>query len=66
MHSAALLAGGFSVVTSMSATVPRAWELADDYTAGSCLGVHACDIPVLQIDSDPAVSCRSRSCASTR
>lgn len=53
MHSAALLAGGFSVVTSMSATVARAWELADDYTAGSCLGVHACDIPVLQIDSDP-------------
>lgn len=53
MHSAALLAGGFSVVTSMSATVPRAWELAASYTAGACLGVHACDIPVLQIDSDP-------------
>lgn len=52
MHAAALLSGGFSVVTSMSATVPRAWELAQDYTAGSCLGVHACDIPVLQIDSD--------------
>jgi allantoin racemase len=28
MHAAALAAGGFSVVTSMSATVPRGWELA--------------------------------------
>ena len=32
MHAAALTAGGFSVVTSMSATVPRAWELAKSYT----------------------------------
>jgi allantoin racemase len=53
MHAAALTAGGFSVVTSMSATVPRAWELAKAYTPGQCLGVHASDIPVLTIDSDP-------------
>src|SRR5918998_2939038 len=38
----------------MSATMPRAWQLAKAYTPGGCLGVHACDIPVLQIDSDPA------------
>ncbi|MDT5113081.1 MAG: allantoin racemase [Mycobacterium sp.] len=54
MHAAALTAGGFSVVTSMSATVPRAWELAKTYTPGQCLGVYASDIPVLTIDSDPA------------
>lgn len=54
MHAAALTAGGFSVVTSMSATVPRGWELAKAYTPGQCLGVYACDIPVLRIDSDPA------------
>jgi allantoin racemase len=42
MHAAALAAGTFSVVTSMSATVPRGWELAK-----------ATDIPVLRIDSDP-------------
>lgn len=54
MHAGALLAGTFSVVTSMSATVPRAWQLAKTYTPGACLGVYACDIPVLRIDSDPA------------
>lgn len=54
MHAAALSAGTFSVVTSMSATVPRAWELAKAYTPGQCLGVYACDIPVLTIDADPA------------
>ena len=53
MHAAALTAGSFSVVTSMSATVPRGWELAKSYTPGQCRGVYACDIPVLAIDSDP-------------
>ncbi|MGA5464300.1 aspartate/glutamate racemase family protein [Mycobacterium sp. NPDC050041] len=54
MHAAALAAGSFSVVTSMSATVPRAWQLAKAYTPSACSGVHACDIPVLRIDSDPS------------
>ncbi|KWX67851.1 aspartate/glutamate racemase family protein [Mycobacterium sp. NAZ190054] len=54
MHAAALAAGTFSVVTSMSATVERAWQLAKAYTPNQCLGVYACDIPVLQIASDPA------------
>lgn len=54
MHAAALAAGSFSIVTSMSATVPRAWELAKAYTPSQCLGVYACDIPVLRIDSDPS------------
>jgi len=47
MHAAALAAGTFSVVTSMSATVPRGWELAKAYTPAACLGVYATDIPVL-------------------
>jgi allantoin racemase len=55
MHAAALTAGGFSVVTSMSATVPTAWSLAKTYTPSQCLGVYACDIPVLRIDSDPTM-----------
>jgi allantoin racemase len=54
MHAAALAAGSFSVVTSMSATVPRAWELAKAYTPAQCRGVYASDIPVLRIDADPA------------
>lgn len=53
MHAAALAAGSFSVVTSMSATVPTAWSLAKTYTPSQCLGVYASDIPVLRIDSDP-------------
>ena len=53
MHAAALAAGPFSVVTSMSATISRAWQLAKAYTPNQCLGVYACDIPVLRIDSDP-------------
>lgn len=53
MHAAALAAGSFSVVTSMSATVPTAWALAKTYTPSQCLGVYASDIPVLLIDSDP-------------
>lgn len=52
MTAAALLAGSFSVVTSMSSTVPRGRELADTYAPAACRGVHACDIPVLRIDSD--------------
>ena len=55
MHAAALAAGTFSVVTSMSATVPRGWELAKEYTPNACLGVYACDIPVLQLASDDSV-----------
>jgi allantoin racemase len=54
MHAAALTAGDFSVVTSTSGTVPRGWELAKSYTPSQCLGVYACDIPVLTIDSDPS------------
>ena len=53
MHAAALSAGTFSVVTSMSSTVPTAWSLAKTYTPSQCLGVYACDIPVLVLDSDP-------------
>jgi allantoin racemase len=53
MHAAALAAGSFSVVTSMSTTVPTAWALAKTYTPSQCLGVYASDIPVLRIDSDP-------------
>jgi allantoin racemase len=53
MHAAALAAGSFSVVTSMSVTMPRARQLAKAYTPTQCLGVYACDIPVLRIAADP-------------
>jgi len=55
MHAASFLGRGFSVVTTLARTGGRAWDLADRYGMRRfCLGVHACDIPVLELDSDPA------------
>ncbi|MGP3956814.1 aspartate/glutamate racemase family protein [Nonomuraea sp. 3N208] len=54
MHAATLLGRGFSVVTTLSRTVGRAWDLAHRYGFGAaCRGVHACDIPVLDLE-DPS------------
>ncbi|MFC4037778.1 aspartate/glutamate racemase family protein [Dactylosporangium siamense] len=59
MHAAALLGRGFSVVTTLDRTRGRAWDLAGRYVAaGVCRGVHACDIPVLELDRDPTVTDR--------
>ncbi|GAA2521953.1 aspartate/glutamate racemase family protein [Winogradskya humida] len=54
MHAAALLGRGFSVVTTLDRTRGRAHELATRY-GSPCRGVHACDIPVLELDKDPDV-----------
>ena len=55
MHAATLVGRGFSVVTTLSRTRGRAHDLAARYVAaGACRGVHACDIPVLDLESDPA------------
>lgn len=52
MRTAAYLGRGFTVVTTLSRTRGRAWELAERYgMRGLCLGVHACDIPVLDLDA---------------
>lgn len=56
MHAAVLVGRGFSVVTTLDRTRGRAWDLAGRYVAaGACRGVYACDIPVLQLESDPTV-----------
>lgn len=53
MHAAVLVGRGFSVVTTLARTAGRAWDLARRYGfAGACRGVHACDVPVLELD-DP-------------
>ncbi|MFC6079747.1 aspartate/glutamate racemase family protein [Sphaerisporangium aureirubrum] len=58
MHAATLVGRGFSVVTTLSRTTGRAWDLARRYGFGeACLGVHACDIPVLALD-DPGSGAR--------
>jgi allantoin racemase len=54
MHTASHLGRGFSVVTTLSRTMGRAADLAGHYGMQRfCLGIHACEIPVLDLDSDP-------------
>jgi allantoin racemase len=66
MHAATLVGRGFSVVTTLDRTRGRAWDLAARYApAGACRGVYACEIPVLALESDPAVLDRVISLAQT-
>ena len=54
MRTAAYLGRGFSVVTTLSRTIGHARDLAARYGVGrQCLGVHACEIPVLDLETDP-------------
>jgi allantoin racemase len=56
MHAAMLVGRAFSVVTTLSRTRGRAHDLAMRYApVGACRGVHACDIPVLDLEGDPTV-----------
>ncbi|WP_250030568.1 aspartate/glutamate racemase family protein [Paractinoplanes maris] len=55
MHAATLVGRGFSVVTTLSRTRGRAHDLAGRYVAaGACRGVHACEVPVLELETDPS------------
>jgi len=54
MRTAAYLGRSFSVVTTLGRTRGRAWDLAETYgTAKACRGVHACEIPVLDLETSP-------------
>jgi allantoin racemase len=53
MKTASLLGRSFSVVTTLSRTMGRAWDLTRTYgLERQCVGVHACDIPVLDLEED--------------
>ncbi|WP_086664717.1 aspartate/glutamate racemase family protein [Lentzea kentuckyensis] len=53
MRTAAYLGRGFTVVTTLSRSRGRTWELAERYGMRDlCRGVHACDIPVLELEGD--------------
>lgn len=55
MRTAGYLGRRFSVVTTLSRTVPGIEELTHRYgVASACGGVHACDIPVVELETDPA------------
>jgi allantoin racemase len=54
MRTAMYLGRSFSVVTTLGRTRGRAWDLAEAYGAGrACRGVHACEIPVLELETNP-------------
>ncbi len=54
MHTASHLGRGFSVVTTLGRTIGRAADLAEHYGMRRfCRGIHACEIPVLALDTDP-------------
>lgn len=54
MHMASHLGRGFSVVTTLKRTIGRAADLAEHYGMQRfCYGIHACEIPVLELDTDP-------------
>ncbi len=52
MRTATYLGRSFSVVTTLGRTRGRAWDLAETYGVSAlCRGVHACEIPVLDLES---------------
>ncbi len=54
MHTASHLGRGFSIVTTLGRTIGRAAELAQRYGMSHfCRGYHACEIPVLDLETDP-------------
>lgn len=54
MHTAAYLGRSFSVVTTLSRTIGHTRDIAQQYGVGSlCAGVHACEIPVIELETDP-------------
>jgi allantoin racemase len=54
MHTASHLGRGFSVVTTLARTMGRAADLAENYGMQRfCVGIHACEISVLDLDTDP-------------
>jgi allantoin racemase len=51
MHTASHLGRGFSVVTSLARTMGQSIDLAERYGMQRfCRGIHACEIPVLDLD----------------
>lgn len=54
MHTASHLGRSFSVVTTLGRTIGRASDLAERYGMQRfCRGIHACEVPVLDLDTDP-------------
>jgi allantoin racemase len=67
MHLAVFLGRSFSVVTSLPRTIGHTRDLVRGYGFGAaCAGVHACDIPVLDLDSPSARASIAKACVAAR
>jgi len=54
MYAASHLGRGFSIVTTLNRTVGRAGDLVERYGKQRfCRGIHACELPVLALDTNP-------------
>jgi allantoin racemase len=54
MQAASHLGRGFSIVTTLTRTIGQSAHLAERYGMQRfCRGIHACEIPVLDLDTDP-------------
>lgn len=54
MQAASHLGTGFSIVTTLARTIGQSAHLAERYGMQRfCRGIHACEIPVLDLDTDP-------------
>jgi allantoin racemase len=67
MHVATYLGRSFSVVTTLSRTVGHTMDLVRAYGfAHACAGVHACGIPVLDLDSADARASIVKACVTAQ
>lgn len=54
MRTVAYLARRFSVVTTLPRVVGHTWSIARDYGVADLVGgIHACEIPVVELETDP-------------
>ena len=54
MRAASHLGTGFSIVTTLPRTIGQSAHLTERYGMQRfCRGIHACEIPVLELDTDP-------------
>jgi allantoin racemase len=66
-HVATFLGRSFSVVTTLSRTAGHIRDLMRSYGfATACAGIHACDVPVLDLDSPLAWNSVEKTCAEAK
>ncbi|GGR50824.1 allantoin racemase [Nocardioides luteus] len=59
MRTAGYLCRRFSVVTTLSRVVPHTWSIARDYGVADLVGgIHACEVPVVELETDPVAYAR--------